>query len=104
MSLKFGSEDVFKACAQKIAKQYFEVQDQPPIESWIQDCLREHFLAQIAEDAEKIRKLREALIANAPMKSNQFGKPCWCNTIAETYCVGQEQCEAINKVLKETEA
>jgi hypothetical protein len=33
-------------------------------------------------------------------KRRQFGLPCWCDTAAGTYCVGQPECEAANAAIK----
>jgi hypothetical protein len=44
----------------------------------------------------EVRQLREALLACS--RPRQFG-PCWCDTLAGLYCVGQEQCRAARKAL-----
>jgi hypothetical protein len=74
--------------------------------------LREHFLPDVgrwrpylevvlptafrAAEAEAEAEAKRALLALA--KDCQFG-PCWCNTIAGWYCVGQKECKAARKAV-----
>ncbi len=46
----------------------------------------------------------EALVAAllALSKQRQFG-PCWCDTIAGVYCVGQPQCRQAEEAIKVVE-
>lgn len=43
--------------------------------------------------------LRDALMSVS--KKRQFG-PCWCDTLAGTYCVGQEQCKEAKRVMADS--
>jgi len=44
-----------------------------------------------------IEKCKQVLIELGPPK--QFNQPCFCRTIAGTYCVGQPQCKSARKLL-----
>ena len=54
--------------------------------------------------ATKIERSNAALVAalKALAKKRQFGL-CWCNTIAGTYCVGQQQCDDAAAAIKAAE-
>lgn len=56
-------------------------------------------VAQMAGELERVgEELRLALLCLGP--SRQFPTPCFCETAAPTYCVGQQQCKHANKVIK----
>jgi hypothetical protein len=65
----------------------------------VESCAR-HDIGYLAESAlalcVEVRQLREALLACS--RPRQFG-PCWCDTLAGLYCVGQKQCRAARKAL-----
>lgn len=47
----------------------------------------------------RIATLTKALRGTVRNQSSQMNEPCWCDTIAGLYCVGQPQCEAAQKAL-----
>lgn len=62
-------------------------------------CVGDHVPVTIAMAAAKqIDLLKNALLALSRPK--QFERPCFCRTMANLYCVGQDECKQAREALK----
>ena len=55
---------------------------------------------QLAAAEARVDRLEVALLANVRKDKNQFGEPCWCDTLAGLYCVGQDKCKQAKAALR----